>query len=246
MSLLEYHKNTTRQLIATNNNVRNLINHHGEDGRYKEAVLKNMINRFLPEKYKIASGFVIRPMQDYGQHQASRQIDLMIYDNESPIIFKEGDFVIATPDSVRAIIEVKADIQNQNARTVINAANEKGKFIFEGKTNKEDLFFNGIFSYQSMNPTLNRIRNSIEQGNNSFQNDQHYSRFKVNHISFNKDFFVKYWPNDANPHSVYNIPDLSFSFFISNLVDTLAGRSVADNNFIWFALDKEHQKIAEF
>lgn len=106
-----------------------------------------MINRFLPEKYKIASGFVIRPMQDYGEHQASRQIDLMIYDNESPIIFKEGDFVIATPDSVRAIIEVKTDIQNQNARTVINAANEKGKFIFEVKTNKEDLFFNGIFSY---------------------------------------------------------------------------------------------------
>lgn len=97
-----------------------------------------------------------------------------------------------------------------------------------------------------MNPTLNRIRNSIKQGNNSFQKDQHYSRFKVNHISFNKDFFVKYWPNDANPHSVYNIPDLSFSFFISNLVDTLAGKSVADNNFIWFALDKEHQKIAEF
>lgn len=246
MSLLEYHKNTTRQLLSNNNNVRNLINHHGEDGRYKEAVLKNMINRFLPEKYKIASGFVIRPRQDYGQHEASRQIDLMIYDDQSPIIFREGDFVIATPDSIRAIIEVKADIQNQNARTVINAANEKGKFIFEGKTNKNELFFNGIFSYQSNNPTINRIQNSIEQGNQDFQDEEFYRQFKVNHISFNKDFFVKYWPNDANPHSVYNIPDLSFSFFISNLIDTLAGRSVADNNFIWFALDKEHQKVADF
>lgn len=43
----------------------------------------------------------------YDEHEASRQIDLIIYDNESPIIFKERDYGITTPDSVRAIIVVK-------------------------------------------------------------------------------------------------------------------------------------------
>lgn len=246
MSLADYHKNITLELLATNNNVRSLINHWGEEGRYKEEVLKNMIRRFLPEKYKIASGFVIRPVQDYGQHEASRQIDLLIYDNESPLVFKEGDFVITTPDSVRAIIEVKANMQNQNTRAVVEEANDKGKFIFEGKTNKDASFFNGIFSYASTNPTPNRFHNSISQANERFEADEYFKKFKVNHISFDKDWFIKYWVEEDRPHSIYQIPDLSFSFFISNLVDTLANKSVEANNFIWFALDKEHRKILDF
>jgi len=246
MSLLDYHRNNTLELLATNNNVRSLINHWGEEGRYKEAVLKNMIRRFLPEKYMIASGFVIRPMQNYGEHEASRQIDLIIYDNESPIIFKEGDFVITTPDSVRAIIEVKANLQNQTPRNVIREANDKGRFIFEGKTNKEEPFFNGIFSYAANNPNPERFRDHIIEANQEFEGLADYNRFKVNHISFNQNWFMKYWPEDEHPHSMYDIENLSFSFFISNLVDTLASKSVGANNFIWFAFDKEHTKVFDF
>lgn len=60
MSLIDYHKTTTKELLTITNKVRNLISHWGEDGRYKEAILKNIIRRFLPEKYSIATGFVIK------------------------------------------------------------------------------------------------------------------------------------------------------------------------------------------
>ena len=130
MSLLDYHKTTTKELLALTNKVRSLITHWGEEGRYKEAVLKNIIRRFLPEKYTIGTGFVIKQTRTRGEHLSSRQIDLLIYDNDSPILFKEGDFVIVTPDAVRGIIEIKANLQNQQLSEIVRQANENGKFIF--------------------------------------------------------------------------------------------------------------------
>ncbi len=71
MSLINYHKNTSRELLALTDKVRNLITHWGEDGRYKEAVLKNVIKRFLPEKFIIATGFVIKQTESRGEHLSS-------------------------------------------------------------------------------------------------------------------------------------------------------------------------------
>ena len=119
MGLIDYHKTTTKELLALTNKVRNLIKHWGEDGRYKEAVLKNVIKRFLPEKFIIGTGFVVKQTNQRGEHLSSKQIDLLIYDDSSPVLFKEGDFVILTPDSVRGIIEVKANLKNQGITEVV-------------------------------------------------------------------------------------------------------------------------------
>lgn len=248
MSLLEYHKTTTKELNALTNKVRNLILHWGEDGRYKEAVLKNVIKRFLPEKFIIGTGFVIKQTETRGQHLSSRQLDLIIYDDASPVLFKEGDFVILTPDSVKGIIEVKANVQNQGIAGIVRQANENGQFIFSGKSKKDEEFFNGIFSYEGYGNNFNIetfAANYIE-GNIDFIDAPDYQAFKVNHVSLNKDWFIKYWKDDINPHSLYNITDLSFPFFISNLTDTLAGNSVQKNNFIWFATDKELNLLKQF
>jgi len=113
MNTIDFHKSTTAKLLAIKDRVRNLINHWGEDGRYKEAVIKTMIQRFLPEKYKIGTGFIIRQTANRGEHEPSRQIDLIIYDTSYPILFKESDFVILKPDAVVGIIEVKANAINQ-------------------------------------------------------------------------------------------------------------------------------------
>lgn len=247
MSLIDYHKTTSKELLALTNKVRNLITHWGEDGRYKEAVLKNVIRRFLPEKFTIGTGFVIKQTEVRGEHLSSRQLDLVIYDNASPVLFKEGDFVILTPDAVRGIIEVKANLENQGLTDVLKQANENGKFIFLGKDDKKQNFFNGVFSYEGYtNFDMNTFEQSYKNSNISFITDPDYKNFIVNHVSLNKDWFVKMWKEDSNPHSIYNIQDLSFSFFISNLTDTLSNKSVEKNNFIWYATDKELNRVREF
>lgn len=247
MSLIDYHKTTTEELLALTNKVRNLITHWGEDGRYKEAVLKNVIRRFLPEKFSIGTGFVIKQTYNRGEHLSSGQIDLLIYDDASPVLFKEGDFVILTPDAVKGIIEVKANLQNQGISQVLRQANENGQFIFSGKDNKKQKFFNGVFSFEGYNNDFDKnvFATSYLQSNEGFT-DTYFDKYKVNHVSLNKDWFIKFWKEDQNPHSLYNIQDLSFPFFISNLTDYLSNKSVKKNNFIWYAKDKELNLIKQF
>src|SRR5690606_12666309 len=136
MNTIDFHKTTTKELLAIKDRVRYLINHWGEDGRYQEAVLKSVISRFLPEKYNIVSGFVIKQTNQRGEHEPSKQIDLIIYNTDFPVLFKEGDFSIVTADSVEAIIEVKANLKNQGVEKVIRKSNEIGQFIFNAKTDK--------------------------------------------------------------------------------------------------------------
>jgi hypothetical protein len=118
----------------------------------------------------------------------------MIYDDSSPILFKEGDFIILTPDSVRAIIEVKANLENQNVVDVVRRANENGQFIFSDKQDKKQPFFNGIFSYEGFDKTLNfdTFQQHFMEGNLPFIDDPSYKQYKVNHVSLNMNLFLKY------------------------------------------------------
>lgn len=247
MDTIEFHKSTVKELLAIKDRVRNLISHWGEDGRYKEAVLKTVIQRFLPEKYRIGTGFVIRQTRQRGNHESSKQIDLLIYDTSYPVLFKESDFVIVTPDAVQGIIEVKANIKNQGFKGIIKKSNEIGKFIFDARTDKTKPIFNGLFSYSGYeqmtqtDPVVDAIQNSW----NELDGDANRDKFAVNHISLNQHWFYKFWHHEFDdrkpPHYLYEIRELSFSFFISNLIDSVSGTSVLENSNLWFPVDKSIQ-----
>lgn len=255
MDTKEFHLSTGKELLAIQHRVRNLIDHWGEDGRYKEAILKTVIQRFLPETYVIATGFVVRQTATRGNHESSNQIDLLIYDKSYPVLFKESDFVIVTPDSVLGIIEVKANLENQGLFEIVQKANNNGKFIYEGKIIKEKPFFNGIFSFEGFEASrTSTLQNHITNATNAINNVIDYEKFKVNHISFNKDLFYKYWGNhpelsqyyDVEKDFLYKIEDLSFSFFISNLIDNLNRFTVIMNSNLWFPVDKSINVLSKF
>ncbi len=244
MSTTEFHISTGKELIAIKDRVRNLIEHWSEDGRYKEAVLKTVIQRFLPEKYQIATGFVVKSTFDRSNHSASRQIDIIIYDKQFPVLFKENDFVIVVPDSVRAIIEVKANLENQGIEKVARKANELGEFIFGGKQLKEKHLFNGIFSYDGYDTLagnkLNDIANKIQCSTDTISNDPLKEMFQVNHICLNNNWFYKFWYQNYHNDGgyIYELKDLSFSFFISNLMAYLQDLPMNNDTNLWFPIDK--------
>lgn len=242
MDTIEFHKSTTKELLAIKDRVRNLINHWGEDGRYQEAVIKTMIQRFLPEKFRIGSGFIVRQTNERGDHEPSKQIDLIIYDTACPILFKENDFVILTADSVLGIIEVKANATNQGLLHIIKKANENGRFVFDAKADKTKPIFNGVFSYNSTVNNIDTIMNAISLPWAELQDNEYRQKFIVNHISLNQHWFYKFWEqkysDNQNPHCLYEIRELSFSFFISNLMDWISGTSVTENSHLWFPIDK--------
>lgn len=247
MSLIDYHKITSEKLLALTNKVRNLISHWGEDGRYKEADLKNVIGRFLPEKCTIGTGFVIKQTATRGEHLSSRQLDLVIYDNASPVLFKEGNFVTLTSDAVRGTIEVKANLQNQELTNVLRQANVNGKFIFEGKDNKKQKFFNVVFSYDGYtnNFDIDTFMLNYKNSNTAFIDDPDYKKFKVTHVSLNKDWVVKTWNTDKSTFNIQH-PRLIICVLYFHLIDTLSNKSVKKNSFIWYASDKELNRVRQF
>lgn len=248
MNTIEFHKSTAKELIAIKDRVRNLVNHWGEDGRHQEAVIKTMIQRFLPDKFKIGSGFIVRQTGLRGNHEPSKQIDLIIYDTSFPVLFKDNDFVILTADAVVGIIEVKANVTNQGLEKIVRKANQNGKFIFDAKSDKSKPVFNGIFSYESQVNNIETIASNISLPWNELGNNKEL--FGVNHISLNQNWFYKFWENDFRrgqpPHCLYEIEELSFSFFISNLMDWISGNSVLENSDLWFPIDKSARSRKRF
>lgn len=243
--LVNYHKSITNEIEATNKRVRDLVTHWGEDGRYKELVFQNILRRFLPKSLEIGTGFIIKPTER-GVHNNSKQLDVIIYDNSFPVLFREGDFVIMTPEGVRGIVEVKANLTNQNVEQVINTCNQNGKYIFDGKENKDNKLFNGIFSYESRQPT-NAVREIIREKYNELDGDDK-EKFALNHIALNKNTFIKHWDSTFGneTYSQYNLTSLTFSFFISNLLNYVTNRKIERENFIWFVTDKEQDNVNNF
>jgi len=226
----EFQESITKELNTIKNRVRNLIgnSHWGEEGRYKEAILKNVIRRFLPSNLSIGTGFVVK--KNKNETQISSQIDIIIYDNTIPTLFSEGDFVITTHKNVKGIIEVKTKIRSNELQKIIKNAENNGKLI-----GKQRRIFNGIFCYEYTN---NIYFERIEQ---ALRNSRGY----VNHISLGPNIFIRFWKrkdrNRLNPpvqdcetdfFNIYKLQNLSFSYFISNLLE-LTCNSKLDDRW-WF------------
>jgi hypothetical protein len=204
----EYHKSIASEINSLQNRVRYLIGdaHWGEDGRYKEAVLRSVIRRFLPSNISLGTGFVIDKQED-DKIAISKQIDIIVYDNTYPVLFSESDFVITTPANVRGIIEVKTKINsNPNLKKIISSATYNGQII-------GDDIFNGIFSFEVSNVNIE---------SQSLTEALQFSKGIVNHISVGQNIFIKYWPDGVKEYHVYEINEFSFTYFISNLLEYLS------------------------
>lgn len=227
--IVEYHKSTARELDAVKDRVRNLIdNQWAHDGRHKEAILKNVIKQFLPKKFDIGTGFVVRREEGYGLgHEHSNQIDIIVYDTSFPLLFIEGDFVITTPEAVRGIIEVKTNAESQGLLSIIRKMNKNGLFIYGGKNNKSRPLFNGLFSYdgfddigRDITAIMERVGQPIIDTFYEHRAEVNVWDYVVNHISLNKNIFLKHWFdfNGSKEYSLYNLEGLSYAYFISNLL----------------------------
>lgn len=81
-----YRKSISNELIDIKDRVRDFIDdvHWGEDGRYKEIILKECLRNHLPANIKIGTGFVMGE----GNH-ITKQIDIIIYTDSCPLLFQK-------------------------------------------------------------------------------------------------------------------------------------------------------------
>ncbi|MET0635182.1 MAG: DUF6602 domain-containing protein [Chitinophagaceae bacterium] len=244
---LDFQKSITQELEIVKNRVRHLIQnrHWGEEGAYKEAILKNVLRKYLPRNISVGSGFIMGSEADGA---ISRQLDIILYDNTYPLLFSEGDFVITTKTNVRGIIEVKTSIASHTFQDILRKFEETMNILDPlpiYSTNQNDEIktrvFLGLFSYAfEGRPDPLPLARSLG-----------HSAGHLNHISLGKDFFIRRWhaadgPNLPIPqypnsdfYNFYELPDLSFSYFISNLLDIVSG-GLQDR--YWFSFPIEGTK----
>ena len=254
-----FQESITRELDIIKNRVRDLIDdrHWGEEGRYKEAILKNILKKFLPQNISVGTGFIINTSN---QNRISRQLDIIIYDNNYPVLFSEGDFIITTKENVKGIIEVKSRITTGTLEKVISqfdsSINMLSPFLrpsrlfsiaqrrqVEIRSQVQTKIFLGIFAFEYKGAIgSNRIANTLRE-----------SERLVNHLCLGSEIFIRKWkredgkilsPRVNTNHDFYNIYELnnlSFSYFISNLIDIVTGGL---NDRYWFSFPIENTKEA--
>lgn len=100
---------------------RTLIAHEGEKGGASEDVWRTLLQRHLPLRYQVETGFVVDSDGNF-----SEQVDIIIFDRQySPLVFELGTRRIFPAESVYAVLEAK---QSANA-TTIAAAKQKAASV---------------------------------------------------------------------------------------------------------------------
>jgi hypothetical protein len=234
-----FQESITKEIDVIKDRVRNLIDSHhwGEHGRFREAVLKNVISKFLPTNLSIGTGFIFRDRDNDGRHiLMSAQLDLIIYDNTIPSLFKEGDFVMTTMENVRGIIEVKSTLDPTRLRAAVeqfDSSLEEFHDLLIPNENQPKKFL-GVFAFD--------WNGNIES--NVIERDLRASSQLVNHFSLGTDYLLRKWlHNEAAEigtrtrrgrdfYNVYRMGNLSHSYFISNLIDICSKRETDGHH--WF------------
>jgi hypothetical protein len=239
MDLKRYHNSINEEFKILQNRVRDLIDHWPEDGRYKEIVLKNVLRKFCPMNIEVLTGFCVRSIER-GHTEQSRQIDIILYDTSYPFLFREGDFAIVPPEGIVGIIEVKSDINKQRFKNIVDTCNYNGIFIYDGQKRQHEIF-NGIFSYDGVfkkgySKTLRDSYNKFDQNSSGYG--------AINCISIDNYFVRRDWVNPS--YYLYKLNGLSFSYFISSMLETIKKNALGNNELLWYPEDEEHQKVKEF
>jgi hypothetical protein len=255
IDLIGFYKSIADELNTIKDRVRNLIGSKqwGEEGRYKEAILRNIIKRFLPKNFSIGTGFVLA--HDWTESHITSQIDIIVYDNTYPLLFQEGDFVIVTPQSVRAIIEVKTRVRLTNFESIIKKImnnahiirNNQGT-IYEvdcsGKPEErpQELFV-GLFSYECADKAhdyfekLKRIYLEERKNNQKVPIEKYF----INNIVLSKNIFLqlKVKSSEDISHTLYSMKNLAYSYFIVNLLRSIDFLKIYMSPGIWFPFDED-------
>jgi hypothetical protein len=128
-------------MLSVRNNVRNIIgsSHWGEEGRYKEIVFRNVLRRFLPKDRIIGTGFAVYQSDSNESWECSKQIDVLIFPTECPVLFSEGDFYIIDAEYIEAVIEIKTRTDSAKFQNALGHVTDIARLVMKSHRNRSIL-----------------------------------------------------------------------------------------------------------
>ena len=89
--------------------IRAISSHTGTRGSLAEALLREVIREFLPQRWAVGTGFVMA-----ADGRRSSQVDILVFDqlHNSPV-YRDGELVVLSPGSAGVAVEVKSDLDGK-------------------------------------------------------------------------------------------------------------------------------------
>lgn len=110
MNLREIFLAVQKQLLATLEGNRDVVQHPGTKGDASELEWKETLGKNLPLRYQVSKAFVMDSLGNLSQ-----QIDLVIHDRQySPLLLNQQGAMYVPAESVYAVLEVKQDLNKGN------------------------------------------------------------------------------------------------------------------------------------
>jgi hypothetical protein len=135
------------------------VEHAGEVGRSHEAFLREVVEQFLPESLRCATGFVT------DRTWTSRQQDILIFERSRlPVLFEVRDCVVVDREVFAASIEVRTQCDSKEKfgaafrsvaefRSLTRGACSHGLYVWDGPT--LELALDSIWDYIREDPMVN-------------------------------------------------------------------------------------------
>lgn len=224
MNVENYFKSITLELNGLRDRVRNFIDdsHWLTDGEWKESVLRSFLNKNIAQSLTVGRGFIVTPSGP------TTQIDVLIYDVDSPVLFRDGDLVFISPEAVRGIIEVKTNIEMSGLKLSLKKLRDIGEKINRGP--RRSLF--GLFAYESEIASNDRALTQLRSVCT-------YPYGITDILCLGASNFIKFWHH--NPirrnekyekwHS-YKLENMAYGYFIHNILVDLSPKIIED--YLWF------------
>ena len=174
---------------------------------------------------------------------SSRQIDILLFDSRKPSLFRDGDLVVSTPDSVVGVVEVKTTIRSTSElKGALEPLAENISMIRSGSENSD--VFAGLFAFETPLGGRQHLRQildclaEVENGNPTRIIDM---------ISIGRNTFILHWdgvPQGYEPSTpakrrwhAYHLIDQAPGYFLSNIIYSVDPSSVGRNMSVWFPME---------
>jgi hypothetical protein len=146
----------SEELLSATNRIHNLIGnrHQPTKGGYLEALLRRLLRRVLPDRFRVSTGFIY-----HWDEQPSRQLDVVIWDAQRySALLEEGELAILSAESVAAIIEVKSKLNRAELSDALTLLSPQWwvNWRYTSETSRTglvqqvpDVPFRGVFAFTS-------------------------------------------------------------------------------------------------
>jgi hypothetical protein len=234
----DYYKSLSMELRGLKNRVRHLVRHWQTDGEWKESVLRTLLRRQLPRSVEVGRGFVVSP------EGTSSQIDVLLFDTNNPVLFRDGDLAVVTPDAVMGAIEVKTGVNLTQFEESVEKLCNTIELI---QAQPNHLRFFGLFAFEDRTSGPQDVVDAIKRAVRGSGGRE------LHGVCLGTDLFVRYWNTSPEPPPrpyarwrAYELPDEAQGYFLHNVIEAISPHSVDANSALWYPPGgKESRCVAE-